>query len=683
VTLLVALLLAADPVSARQVTVPLDEFERLRKLEERPSLTVVDHLQLEGSFAQRDLAVAFTGRASGTWPTVAVLSAEGARLHSCQGDALLSRGDDGGFSLTPLAARFTVRCKVALDGSDRMEARATPAVLEVDAAVTDGELVAASEGGARSLTVVRRLAGGAQEALPPAVTGRYLVTLLPEEVRFTYRLEVRNPARGHRAFEVALREAEHVESVNAPIAWDARGGRYAFDLPPGETVLTFTGRLSDPTFRPPVAANLQYLLLESHPLIRPDLRTGAKRVGLAETGLNARFRGAQAFLLDGTAEVAWTATRLEATKTAGLAVNTLTQVFFLGADGKARGEATLGIDNQGAAALTLAGAAQPRFASVGGEPAFLTHEAAGALFLPLAQGPQEVVVQDEQPFDHRLGLGWARLALPQVPVPASEAHLQLRYPAEWIPVYEELAPHARWNLPGLGTWLALALVLVAAERLLLLAGIARGRRWLLAGALTLAAAFSGEAVRLVLLAVLAPLAALAATLLLRRTSGVARHVAGAAVAVGGLALVVALASIEPRTAAPEREAPGDGTPRPAGVPGVAPPPSPERRSREEPSEAEDALAADRTVAGRVVARADYEGLPAHLVIPAGVRQTDFHRELLATDTARPTLVVVVSTTLLGALAGAALALLALALLLLRRDLAAGARTYAARFRAAG
>jgi len=248
VTLLVALLLAADPTAARQVTLPIDEYERLRKLEERPSLTVVDLLRVEGSFARRDLAITMTGRAAGTWPTANVLSAEGVRLHSCQGDALLSRGDGGQFALTPLAPRFQVRCAVGLDGSDRLEAQATAAVLEVAAAVQDGELVASGgDEGGRDFSVVRRLKGDGQD-LPPSVAARYQVTLLPDEARFAYHLEVRNPSRGHRRFEVTLRESEHVEGVDAPVAWDVEGSRYRFDLPPGETTVELHGRLATARF---------------------------------------------------------------------------------------------------------------------------------------------------------------------------------------------------------------------------------------------------------------------------------------------------------------------------------------------------------------------------------------------------------------------------------------------------
>jgi hypothetical protein len=662
-TLLVALLLAAAEAGP-QATIPLEEYERLRRLSERPALTVVDLLHLEGTFAGRDLALVLTGRSSGTMPTVAFLGAPRARLHSCQGDGLVSRAEGGEFELTPLSPRFRVRCRVTLDGSDRLEAVATRAVLEVDAAVKDGELVGAQgDRGSRDFSVVRAIAG-AREDLPPSAAGRYQVTLLPEETRFAYRLDVRNPSRVHRRFAVTLREAEHVETVDAPVAWEVDGATWRFDLPPGETTLTLRGRLSGTTFRPPVDASLQYLLIESHPLIRPDVRSGAKRVASGETGLTAAHRGSQAFLLDGTAEVAWTATRLEALKTTGLALHGLEQVFFLGADGQARGEATLQIDNQGAPAITLPTSGEPTFASVGGEASFLTRDAEGRLFLPLAQGAQTVVVQDVRPFRSALGFALARLDLPQAGVPASTAGIELRYPAEWRPVYEELAPASRLHLLAPHEVLLLALLLAGAERLLALAGQSRWRRWLLAGAVTALAALSGAVLAASLALVLGLLAVLGEVWLARRLTGLAR---AAALLAGTAVVVLAGMALIGFTAISRLES-GDVGSAPFNYAAKG-----ELMSR--------VVGPSRPAAAPPAASAAYQGLPARIELPHGARRTHFSRELLATDAPRPVFVLLVASRAMALLTWlAALAVLAIGLAL-RRDLAAALRTYLDRLRA--
>lgn len=398
------------------------------------------------------------------------------------------------------------------------------------------------------------------------------------------------------------------------------------------------------------------------------MKSEAKRVGVGETGLTAAHRGAQAFLLDGSAQVAWTAARLEALKTAGLALGSLEQVFFLGADGKARGEATFSIDNQGAPAFALPTAGEPTFASVGGEPAFLTRDAAGRLFLPLAQGRQVVAVQDVRPFRAGLGFAVARLELPRAGVPASVARVQLRYPAEWKPLYEELAPSSRLHLLEPAELAALAILLLAAERLLALAGLARGRRWLLSGALGGLAALSPAALAAGLALAGLGWLGLAAALLYHRLRGAPRVLALGALAGG--AVLVAAAGLG---SAPVTEWRNVGS-APANAvfakqlvaaeaqeqDGVAPARAPAPPARES------------------LAATSYQGLPARIQIPMGAHQTSFTRELLATDVHRPVFVLLVASraaALATALAGLALATLAL---LLRKDLAAGARAYAAR-----
>lgn len=664
--MLVALLLAAAPAAAPSVTIPLDEYEALRKLRERPSLTVVDQLSVLGSFARRDLAIDLRGRTSGTQPSAGVLTGEGFRLYACQGDALLSRGEAGEFVLTPLAQRFQLRCRVALDGSDRLAAEATAAVLEVTSAVGDGELVR-GEGG-RSFSIVRRIEGDGGEALPPSVTGRYRVTLLPDESVFLYRLEVRNPGRRHRRFEVALRAAEHVESVNAPVAWDADGSRYRFDLPPGETAIELSGRLTGTSFVPPVEASLQYLLLESHPLIRPDVRASAKRVGVGEVGLPALHRGAQAFLLDGAAEVAWTAARLEALKTAGFAVADLTQVFFLGADGKARGETTLIIENQGAPALTLPMRGDPTFASVQGEPVFLTRDADGQLFLPLGQGRQQVLTQEVRPFAARLGFAFARLELPRTGVAASRAGLELRYPREWIPIYDSLAPTGRLHLLRPSDLVAIAIVLVLFERLLALGGVGRRRRLVLAASVGLVAALAPEARPVLLAAGAVPFVVLAAAIAWRQLSGWRRT---AVFASGAVALVVAALALAAAGLVRESDESGFGSPAYSsnlvGKVGYM-------------SNGDVDSFAAREKERRADAGRGYEGLPAKIEIPRGARRSHFVREMVGADAAVPVTLILVATRTASAAAWAAVVLALGIAFRLRRELGEAAQRFVTRVR---
>jgi hypothetical protein len=675
-SILFALVLAAE-VAGPNVTLPLAEYEKLRQLRERPSVTVVDLLRVEGSFGRRDLGVTIQGRASGTQPTTEVLGGEGFRLYGCTGEALVTRAESGNFALTPLAPRFEARCRIALDGSDRLEATALAAVLEVASAVADGELVSSGAGGDRAFSIVRRLSGG-DAVLPPSIAGRYKVTLLPEESRFLYRFEVRNPNRGRHRFAIPLREAEHVESVNAPVAWDKEGGAYRFDLPPGESTIELTGRLTGSSFAPPVEASLQYLLLESHPLIRAEVAGTPKRVGVGEVGLCAEYRGAQAFLLDARREVGWKVVRLEALKTAGLAISNLEQIYFMGAARDVRGETRLAIDNQGAPAIELPVQGEPTFASIAGEAAFLTLDQAGRLFLPLGQGEQAVVVQSKRMFRSALGFAAVALELPGLGAPASQASVELRYPPEWIPFYEELSPESRLGLLDGRDLTLLAILAVLTERLLALLQIRLRRRIPLAGALVLAAAFASPIYRVVFLVAALCYLAVAAALLARRFSGA--RLAGALAALAALAFFGTLVGsmlvegILPTAAHYEARRLAEEPVYAASAPMA----DNVLRKSKGPEEMKDATSG---VAGVAAPPAAYQGLPARIELPRGVRQTVFRRQLLATDEPRRVFVLLASSRLVALLTWVT-ALLALGLVMRsRRELAQGARDLITRLRA--
>jgi hypothetical protein len=653
VLLLVSLPSAGEGVPS-QVTLPLVEYEALRKTQEGASVTVVDTLRLAGSFRGRDLAIHFAGRAAGRLPAEAVLSsADGVVLYACAGDGILSRGGGGTFQLTPLASRFEVRCRVATRGSDRLELSATPAVLWVESAVSDGEFVsgAQDEEGGRSFSVVRRTTLAA-EGLKPSATARYRLTLRPDETRFRYEIQVHNPNRSRQAFDVTLSSEEHVQQVDAGAPYDVQGTRYRFDLPPGESALVLTGTLGGGRFAPPVEAGLQYCLLESHPLLRPTVSVERKRVSPQEVGMAAQFRGAQAFLLGSGEDLAWTATKLEALRTTSYAVPRAVHMFFLSADGPALGQSQITLDNQGSPDVSLPMDAEPTFASLQSDPVLLTKDAKGDLWLPIAQGGQELIVQYRQPYRRFPGLARATLALPRLPVPASSGQVQIRYPAEWFPVYEAFLSEGRFWTPDADLVLGAALLLAWTERVLALLGAGRRRRWPLAAALVLAALAWGWALLALCLADAAVTLAWVASWVRRRRLA-AGVVVGLGLAAGLLVLffVVTVPSLLRARISSHRSMEYDSTQALPSAPAV-----------------EEGARGD--AAAGALADPAYQGLPAKFVLPQGVHQTLFAREMLETQTARAARVWMVSRTALGWLQ-ALLVLAALAALAAAREVLAG------------
>src|SRR6185369_2013884 len=119
--LLAVAALADAPPQSSSVTIPLDQYEQLQKSKENASATVIDTMTLGGTFKDRNLTIAFTGRSVGTRAATNVISdASDVTLSGCSGDAMIVRGGKGAYQLVALAPAFTVRCDVRLSGSDRL-----------------------------------------------------------------------------------------------------------------------------------------------------------------------------------------------------------------------------------------------------------------------------------------------------------------------------------------------------------------------------------------------------------------------------------------------------------------------------------------------------------------------------------------------------------------------------------
>lgn len=662
---------AATSSAAGKVTLDLADFDRLRKGDERPSLTVIDLMRLQGSFRAKDLAIQFSGRATGKLPTAVLLTgSQGVRLYACEGDAIVSRSDGGRFDVSPLASRFSARCRVATSGSDRVQMTASTAVLWVESAVTDGEFVATDESsGERSFSVVRQT-GTATETVKPSATARYRLSLHPEETRFRYQLDVRNPNRAHQPFDVTLASGETVQQVDARATYDVDKGRYRFDLPPGESSIVIQGTLVKPSFAPPVAASISYALIESHPLLRPEITGASKRVAQSEVGLSSQFRGAQAFLLAPGESLAWKITRLQALRTTSFAVSAIRHIFFLTTGGTALGETLLSIDNQGAPDITLPMKSEPTYASIQSAPVLLTKNKDGNLWLPISQGRQDLLTQHRQKFGINAVFASGTVFLPQVTVPATSGSVEMRYPRGWTPLYEEFDNETKVWVPSMAASLLFILLLIWTERDLAALGFALRRRVFISLVVGLAATSTLGLEAIVAANALVSIVWLVGwirglkTLNLRIATVAGLVVAALVVGnVGVFGFGDGCKSRDAKYMAPSTSS-GNVWQKSAGkLTG-------ERTKTE--------IAAGDVTTTTAADGASYQGLPAKIDLPHGNRQTHFQREMMASDPPRAVRVLLVSSGALVILSAVLGFLAAVVLVLFRRTIAAGGRALFAR-----
>lgn len=661
---LTLLLLAAEPDA--HVVLPLERYDTL--LRGRPaqdvasSFTIVESARLEGTFEQ-GVTLTLTGRARGAMPAVKVLG-DDARLLSCSSrDAVLGRATTGELELTPLAAKFEVKC--ALGAGESGLSLSLVNVPAVAATVRDGVVdLGTPAAGLQRVSVTRRVAPAlARQAefarVPPTAVGRYRLTVLPDEIRFRWQLQVHNPNRAHADFVVPVRPNEHIEG-STPVAREVTADAVTFDVAPGDVELVMTGTLKGGEFVPPLPAAAQMVLLESHPLLRLETRSEGSAVSPAETGITAQYRGAQALLLSTGQHVSWTATRLEALPSTSYTVSDVRSTFFIGGDGQTIAETTATLSNEGAPALSMPLTARPVWAAVGDTASALTRDGHGGLYLPLALGVQVASVQHRQALEVAPGLAWGRLEVPGFGATATTSAVRLRYGRDWVPLYEGYAGDRRSALPAFGEVLVL-LCLAAWVAQVLSAWLSR-RQAALVGLLLGFVAWSSQTAYWAVLIGVSAVTMLSMVPWLRRLSLPIispSSLAGTVTVMGlGMLLLVGGATLF-----------GDNVKALFGM-------------------SADALAGDTQVSRRLGSQAPssspvahYEGTPARVDLPLGQRETSLSQDLVDGASGTAT-VLLLHTSVVAALRVLLDLLLLLAAYRLRAPLLQGARSQLERLTAA-
>jgi len=614
-----------------QVTVSLTDYDALRDASEQPSATVIDSIILAGSFRGSDLTIAFAGRATGTKPLVKALEQTNeVTIYNCKGDGIISRRTKGAFDLIPLSQNFNVTCDLRVSGSDRLKLHTPTSVLAVRSAVSDGELVGGDEAedGARDYTLVRHMAMGPGETIAATATGRYLITLLPDATRFRYAIDVHNPNRTTSTLELRLQSNEHLQQIDSAASYEVREGVHVFSIPPGDSTITMTGELRGTSFIAPVSASLQYLVIESHPLLRPTIETPVKRISVGETGVTPQYRGALAFET-GTKRIAWKVTRLEALHAISYAVNNATHRVFIPLDGPILGESKWQIRNEGAAELLLPAEPEPTYVSFDDQPVLMTKNAKGELAVPLSSGEQNVLAQHRQPLHRMAGFVFGSIAVPMLDVPATNTEVVLMYPGQWVPLYQHFASHAQFWVPPVFTVLAFLLLAIWIERILAWLDVAMRPRFAIALLLSLASMFASTLFVLTFLffALLTLAWILGRPTLRERVSYI--------MVIFIVALVLYIFSI------------GIASKSEYGVSSA---------NRDYDTAATDtAQVTDTAGVGKTVdtkaaepTRNAYQGLPAKFTLPNGDSQTSFQQELLRTDRKQTAFIIAISLALTNA-----------------------------------
>lgn len=431
--------LAANPASpASTVTIPVQEYLSLVRQNEKPRFVSVLNATLTGRYGER-LTLTLNGQASSLNDKREFLrfDPQNMSFENCQGDAQIAF-DGGGASLLPTSPKFTLRCELTIKNWSQVELTLVQA-MGARAEITGAEsLVLTDASGDRQINITKAISGARPtESMPVSAVGRFRITLLPESTRFSYDLQIENPSRGSRSFEIRFQNGEIPSRIATDAEYTEGEGVVQLRLKPGANSVQIEGPFAANEFKSPVAGGPHYLLIENHQLLQVNVTAEARRISARDAGIVSRFAGQRAYLLqkgNRADVVAWTTKKLEVLPALGFSIESASYNYFIPTRGKGVVEASFRVNNQGQPEIPLSVEGRPLYLEVDGQPQVLATNAEGQLLLQLTPGVRDVYLQYEAPHESRssFGLPYLRLAKPASVMSQIEARLSFEDGASLI-----------------------------------------------------------------------------------------------------------------------------------------------------------------------------------------------------------------------------------------------------------
>jgi hypothetical protein len=431
------LLIAAAPLYSQgsTVTMPLKEYESLLKSTEKESLTILESINVSGSMRQKSLQLNVKGRSTGKLAKVPLLKLNGQfALSDCRGDALLSP-EPGGVFLVPLKDAFTLTCSVGLPEQEKIEMEFLSPTLRVSHEIQEGDVILQDSTSGGTTLVISSLAGVPTRQLrEPIGTGRYRLSILPNQDNFEYTFVFDNPNRSRVETAIPLVNNEAIRTVKTSNAYREEDKTLKVELLPGTNQVQIAGTFSGEHFRTPLPFEEQYLVIENHPMLNVTVQTEARRISPKDTGVSYTYRSAQGFLLAANDELNWGIQKMQVFSTLGYSISHAQYLAFVPAAGHPVVEARITVDNQGMPQMNLDIPGRPLYLEIDGTPQLLYKDEKSNLKIPLSPGTQNIAIQYETEEGLKFFSFAGKTRLPAMGSPVSRATVWLRIHRRWTPL---------------------------------------------------------------------------------------------------------------------------------------------------------------------------------------------------------------------------------------------------------
>ncbi|MGE0526148.1 MAG: hypothetical protein AB7G93_04485 [Bdellovibrionales bacterium] len=426
-----------DPQST--VTIPLREYLELTKQDTAESIATIESVVARGEYGKH-MELTWSGLIVGKMKAIGVMrDAPVVSIRDCSGNGVV-RVENSEYQLLPQSPRFKVTCRVDVEQWNELAMTLLNSV-RADLNIKGAEAVTDSGSpDERRIRFVRSAPRTPAQVAPlitePSFSSRYHIMVLQEETKFNYYIAANNPNAFPKSVLIKKQNGEVVQKIvfNGPYT-DTEPG-IELKLPPGESHITISGKLSQTEFKPPLTEGTAYLLLESHPKMRVHITGEAKKISPRETGIGPSFVGAQAFFFEKSERLKWTAKKQEVYSGHTYTVTSARYHYFWSQESDSIVEASFTIDNQGMPEIILPVAGRPLYVEVNGQPQFLNKgdENELSLYVPYGKG-QMVMVQYQTPSRVTRGIASVSQELSRPSSLMSNVTYGISIPKELEPLY--------------------------------------------------------------------------------------------------------------------------------------------------------------------------------------------------------------------------------------------------------
>ena len=426
----------------KSVTIPLKEYEELRRQLEIQNVMVIEKLTLEGSFKSEQFAMKLNGRMIGKSKKEVILNNFTEGLKNCSGDGVFTYENNTVFFM-PLKDNFKAGCEIELSKTGNFSLNFLN-VLYLENQIVDSESIIRKDAPPGiSIDILRKYTEAKKIKGRVVANGRYRVTVNPNITNFQYIFEFNNPNQNKELLTISFKSSEVIESIQSELNVKEEDKGIAIELNPGENFVTVNGHLEGSEFISPLESENQFFLIESHPLIQVIPQTKWRRITPSESGINPTQLNSKGFFINQEQNIAWEVKKLNVFSSLGFSVSAADYLFYIPKKGRGIIEASFRLDNKGTPEIPFKIAGDVLYAELDGQAIPMLKDDLNQLLITMSPGYHEVKFQYlPKKVVNMLG-SFFNLKLAKPDTIISNSSFNLRFDPAWNLIYANFSSDSR------------------------------------------------------------------------------------------------------------------------------------------------------------------------------------------------------------------------------------------------